>query len=258
MAMKRTILSEKELHLIEALVAKYGIVVTFGQIRSILKNKISIQGIRNLANKLADNGWLVRIQKGTYAITSLESRGFTTLSIYKIAQILEKDSYVSFEAALQHYGMFDQQLKTIVSLSLKRRATKEIQGIRYRFVKTKKELYYGWQQQRIENYLVNIATAEKALLDILTFKRDIYSLDLVMEKLREYKDSLDFNRLNKLCEKQTMAVKRITGFLFDKLSMDSSHIYDLVKGSKNSTYMTNDSKKFNAKWRLYYHKHFSS
>lgn len=258
MAMKRTILSEKELHLIEALVVKYGIVVTFNQIRSTLKNKISIQGIRNLANKLTKNGWLVGIKKGTYAITSLESRGFTTLSVFKIAQTLEKDSYVSFEAALQHHGMFDQHLKRIVSVSLKRRAAKEIQGTRYQFVKTKKELFYGWQQQRVENYLVNIASAEKALLDILSFKRDIYSIDLVLEKLKEHKESLDFKRLNKFCEKQTMAAKRILGFLFDKLAIDSSHIHDLTKASKNCTYMTKDSKKFNARWRLYFHKHFNS
>lgn len=258
MTMKRTILSEKELHLIEDLVAKYGIVVTFKQIRSVIKNKISVQGIRNLANKLSNNGWLVRIQKGTYAITSLESRGFTTLSVYRIAQVLEKESYVSFEAALQHYGMFDQQLKTIVSVSLKRRVTKEIQGIRYQFVKTKKELYYGWQQQRIENYLVNIATAEKALLDILSFKRDIYSIDLVLEKLKEHKESIDLGQMNKLCVKQSMAVKRIMGFLLDKAGIDSSLIHDLVKKTKNSTYMTKDSNKFNARWRLYYHKHFKS
>lgn len=258
MAMKRTILSERELHLIEALIVKYGIVVTFGQIRSILKNKISVQGIRNLANKLTKNGWLVGVKKGTYAITSLESRGFTTLSVFKIAQTLEKDSYVSFEAALQYHGMFDQHLKRIVSVSLKRRAIKEIQGIRYQFVKTKKELFYGWQQQRVESHLVNIASAEKALLDMLSFKRDIYSIDLVLEKLKEHRDSFDFKQLDKFCEKQTMAVKRVIGFILDKLLIDSSHIYSLTKASKNCTYMTKDSKEFNAKWRLYFHKHFNS
>ncbi|MBU2437144.1 MAG: hypothetical protein KKE55_05565, partial [Candidatus Omnitrophica bacterium] len=101
---KRTILSEKELNLIEDLIAKFGIIVSFEQIYSILKEKRNRQVVRNLVNKLTKNGWLVRIKKGMYAVASLESRGFLVTHTFKIAQILAPDSYISFEAALQHYG----------------------------------------------------------------------------------------------------------------------------------------------------------
>ncbi len=251
MTTKRTILSEKELKLIEAIVERYGIIVTFSQICTILKHSISRQGIRNLASKLEKNGWFVRIKKGVYVITSLESRGFTALHAFKIAQVLVKDSYISFEAALQQHGMFDQYLSTIVSIALSRYSTEEIQKTRYKFIKVGKEHFYGWQEERVESYLIKIATPEKAILDILSFGRNTYSIDLVLEKLREHKDDINFERLNKFSEKQTVAVRRILGFLLDKLSIDSSHIYDRIKGLKNCSYMTKDSDKFNAKWRLY-------
>lgn len=258
MATKRTILSEKDLNLIEDLIVKYGIIVTFEQIYDVLRKRMTRQVMRNLVNKLFKNGWLVRIKKGIYVISTMESRGFLTLSVFKTAQILVKDSYVSFEKALQHHGMFDQYLKIIVSVSLKAYKTVEIYDTNYKFIKTKKKFFYGWEEQRVENYLVRIATAEKAILDMLCFARNIYSIDLVLEKLREYKNDFDFARLNELSKKQTTTVQRIVGFLLDKINVDSEYLHNLIREKKNCSYMTKDSTEFNARWRLYYHKHFDS
>jgi len=255
---KRTILSEKDLNLIEDLIVKYGVIVTFEQIYDVLKERMTRQAIRNLVNRLFKNGWLVRIKKGLYVVSSMESRGFLTLSVFKTAQILVEDSYVSFEKALQHHGMFDQYLRTIVSVSQKAYKTVELQDTNYKFIKTKKRLFYGWEERRVENYLVKIATTEKAVLDMLCFARNIYSIDLVLEKLKQYKNDFDFARLNEFSEKQTTTVQRIAGFLLDKIGVDSEYLHNLVKDKKNCSYMTKDSTEFNARWRLYYHKHFDS
>jgi len=253
---KRTILSEREYNLIEEIIAQFSVIVTFEQIFSILKKRMSRQAARNLINKLVKNGWLVRIKKGTYAISSLESRGLLTLSTFKTAQILNENSYISFEAALQHHGMFDQMLKKIASVSLKRQATKDVQETTYQFVKTKKDLFFGWEEERVDNFLVKVATSEKAALDILTYRRNAYSIDLVFEKLSEYKKKFNFDRLNKFCSRHSLTVQRILGFLLDKLSIDSTYLYNLTKKSKSTSFMTKDSKQFNAKWRFYYDKHF--
>lgn len=255
---KRTILSERELNLIEEIIAQYGVIVSFDQIYNILKNKISRQAARNLISKLTENGWLVRIKKGTYSIASLETRGFLSTPAFKVAQVLVKDSYISFEAALQHYGMFDQMLKTIVSVSLSRCKTKEIQGTIYKFVKTKKTLFFGWEEKRIENYLVKVAAPEKAILDMLTFQKNIYTVDLVLEKLREYKKDFNLSHLIEFSKKHTKTAQRILGYLLDQLSIDSSQIYNLIKDSKDCSYMSKDSTEFNRKWRLYYHSHFKN
>lgn len=251
MLTKRTILSEKELNLIENLISKHGSVVTFDSIYNELKNTITRQSIRNLVSKLTKNGWLVRIKKGVYFIANIESRGFTNLSIYNVPQVLVKDSYVSMEAALQYHGMFDQFLKTVTSVSTESHKTKEIQGLNYKFIKTKRKFYYGFETKRIENEIIKIATPEKAILDLLCFKRNGYTIDLILEKFLEHKKDLNKNLFKRYCKNQKTTVIRILGFLFDKADIDSDYLLTIVRDKRNCSFMTKNGKKFNAKWRLY-------
>lgn len=253
---KSTILSQKESELLENLIAEVGLFITFEQLAGELNSSMSRQEIRNLASKLVRNGWLVRIKKGIFYITTLESRGTFNISNFIVAQVLSADSYISCESALQHHGMFDQHLKTITSISLKRISKKEIQGTIFEFITASEKNFYGWNEFEIEGRMVKIATAEKAILDILNFKRTINSADLVLEKLREYQGSIDIARLNEFGKKQSVTVQRILGFLFDKASIDSSYLHDSAKGESSNSHMTKDSKLFNAKWRLYYHNYF--
>lgn len=257
MTAKSTILSQKESELLENLIAKIGLFITFEQVFKELNSLMSRQEIRNLVSKLAKNGWLVRIKKGAYYITTLESRGSFNISNFIIAQILSADSYISRESALQHYGMFDQHLKTITSISLKRIAKKEIQGIIFEFIAVDKNNFYGWNEFNIDGRLVKIATIEKAILDMLNFKRTIYSIDLILEKLKNYQDSIDIAKLNEFSRKQSITAQRILGFLFDKAGIDSNYLYNLIKGKFSNSRMAKDSKLFSAKWRLYYHNHFN-
>lgn len=257
MATKRTILSEKELNLVENLIAEYGVIVAFEQIFSQVKNTLGRQGTRNLISKLVKNGWLVRLEKGVYYITTLESRGVANISEFIIAQTLMKDSYISFESALQYHKIFDQHIRMVISISLKRKKEKKIQGTIYSFIKANKSNYYGWEEAQIEGRMIKVATLEKAILDILAFKRTAHSIDLVLEKLGEYKNNFNWKRLNDLSRNQSVTVQRILGFLLDKAGIESENLEKSVEKSKGrSSCMTKDSNRFNAKWRLYYHSHF--
>ena len=206
---------------------------------------------------MTKNGWLVRIKKGTYYITNLESRGFAGVSVLVIAQILFTESYVSFEAALQYHGVFEQHVRTVTSMCLKKKNNKTIQGITYRFIKMSKRNLYGWEETQIEGQIVKIATLEKAIIDMIRCDRSIHSLDLILEKLREHKDNFNFEKLIKFTGGQSTVVQKILGFLFDKAKLDSNSIYELVKHKKGASSMTKDSDIFSAKWNLYYHKHFA-
>lgn len=257
MTTKSTILSQKESELLENLIIKAGLFVTFEQIFKELRTSMSRQEIRNLVSKLARNGWLVRIKKGVYYITTLESRGSFNISNFIIAQVLSENSYISRESALQHYGMFDQHLKTVTSISLKRIAKKEIQGTIFEFIAVNKNNFYGWNKFNMEGRLIKIAFIEKALLDLLNFKRTFYSVDLVLEKLKNYQDSIDIVKLNKFSQKQSTTVQRILGFLFDKAGIDASYLYNLTRKKTSNSRMSKDSKLFNAKWRLYCYDYFN-
>jgi predicted transcriptional regulator of viral defense system len=256
MTQNTTILSKKESLLLESLMAKYSLLVNFDQIQAELDKNYSRQQVRNLVAKMSKNGWLVRIKKGVYHIANLESRGFAGASTFIIAQNILEESYISLESALQFHGIFDQYLKMVTSFCLKKQASKEIQDITYKFVKTSKKNFYGWQDVQIEGRMVKIATLEKAILDMIHFQRTLNSLDLVLEKLREYGNNFDLQKLYEFSKNQSITVQKIMGFLLDKANLDSNQIRQSVKGAKGASLMTKDSNLFNAKWNLYYHNHF--
>jgi len=255
MELKRTILSESELNLIEDLIAKYGQIVTFGQIALYLQNRMNRQVINNLVNKLSKNGWLVRIKRGTYAISSLETRSFLAIPAYKVAQIIEEDSYISFEAALQYHGMYDQMLKTYKSVSLKKQAQKTVQNITYKYMNFNRKLFFGWRNEKAEGCTVKIAEAEKAILDMLYRKRSDYLIETIVEVMKNFKDKLDVKRICDYSAAYDISAQKVTGFLLDRLGFESGIIHERVGHRRNKSYVTKESAIFNAKWRLYYSKH---
>ena len=249
-------ISSKNSQLLENLIIKHGQIVTTQQIFSSASVFMNHKQTQYLITTLTKQGWLMRIKKGLYAISDLSTRGFLSLSSYVVANLLVKDSYVSFESALQHYGLFDQLTNKIISVSLKTYKTVQLQNVEYSFVKTKADYYFGWQEITIDNTTARIATAEKALVDMVNFHRSIYAIDLAIEKLREHKNNLDFVRMNEYVGKLSMTTIKIFGFIFDLLNINSSQLLKLAKQTDGAHRMVANARSFNAKWRLYYDAYF--
>jgi len=254
--MKQTILSAKQGELLEKMIVKYGQIVVSDQIIAEAKGCWDYKQAKNLITKLVKNGWLIRIKRGLYAISDLSTRGFLSLSPYLVANLLVKNSYVSFESALAYCGMLDQFTDKMISVSPKVYKTVSLNNIEYSFIKTKAELYFGWQEVTIDNRTTRIATAEKALIDIINFHRSKYAVDLVIEKLQEHQNSLDIVQLNQYLSKMSFTTIKIFGFVFDLLGINSDQLYKLIKTRQSTHWMLAGDKKFNAKWRLYYNDYF--
>lgn len=253
--MKNTILSERESILLEKIIIQYGLIVSFEQIVELFPETKDRQSIRKLVSKFTQNGWLVRIKKGLYSVANLESRGFLSMSTFKIAQLLVPESYISFESSLQHFGMYDQMQSDIVSISLKQHQKTTIQDIHYVYVRTKSQLFFGWNDEKVEDSIVKIAKKEKAILDILAYRRNDYSVDLIIEKMIEFQQDIDFLLLQHMAESFTLAIQRIIGFLLDYINQDSTYIFNIVKRRKGVSFLThNGSNQYNVKWHLYYNK----
>lgn len=254
--MKYTLLSTKGSELLENLIIKYGQIITTADIFATARLFLTRKQTEYFITTLTKQGWLMRIKKGLYVISDLSTKGFLSLSPHKVANLLVDDSYVSFESALQYYGMFDQLTNRIISVSLKIHKTVRLQSTEYVFVKTK-TYHFGWREVTIDNQTVRVATAEKALIDMINFHRSTYSIDAVVEKLREYENDLDFVRMNDYLSKMSMTTIKIFGFIFDLLNIDSSRLWEQARNAKGAHRMTSDAKCFDAKWRLYYNSYFS-
>jgi len=255
MGTKHTILSEKELILLENLIANHGNIIEFKHFYDESKSFLSRQEAINLVLKLKKNGWLIPIKKGIYAIADLSTHGFADISPLAIARTLINDSYVSFEAALSYYDLFDQLVKSIISITPRKPRFYHFQDLNYRFMKIKDLLYFGFKEINIEGYKAHIAELEKIFLDYLYYRNDSYSMDLIWEKLNKGKDQINLDKIVEYSMQFPLTTKRKLGFLLDKLGINTQILIKAVH-KKGYSLLTKNSKKFNKKWRIYYEDRF--
>jgi len=246
-------LSRKDARLLEDTVVRYGRIVSFDQLKQVFKKDYSSAEMKNRLSLLAKIGWLLRIKRGLYAvITDIGALSSNDISIYTMSRALNEDSYISFENALQHHGMFDQMLSAAGAVTFKRARKYKIKDTEIRFFRIKKKLYFGFQEERSDIGLVNIAEKEKAVLDILYFRSNAYYAGLVWETLKEHKNDFDFVLLKRYAKKFNFDVIRQIGFFLDRLSIETKDLLKAIKGKTSYSRMTRDSRKFDSRWRLYF------
>lgn len=253
MDIKNTLLSKNDLSLLEEAILRFGRVVLYDELASVFSKKYSEGEIKRRISLLSKKGWLVRIKRGLYiVITDIGTLGFLDISEFIVSEALNKDSYISFENALQHYKMFDQMLLSIEAVTFERARNYQVRNKTYQFSHIKKELYFGFSEIVIQGRKAKMAEKEKALLDMLYFRSSSYIVDLVLEKLRNYGQEIDFKKLKEYTKLYGLSMVRKIGFLLDLIGIDTQDLYKLEKGQKGYTKMTKNSSEFNAKWRLYY------
>ena len=258
MEARNTILSQKELELLEAIVLRYGKIVSSEQIQAAIGQNVSRGSARKRVAGMSKAGWLIRLKNGLYlVVTDISSLGFTDVSELVISQSLNLDSYISFESALQYHSMFDQMLARINAVTIRTTRTYQVLKTTYTFSSIKKELYFGFTQELVNNRKVNVAEIEKAILDLLYFRSSGYAISLVIEKIREYQDQFDFKKLKDYSIRYSLGMVRKIGFLLDQIDVDTADLFSKNQVKKNSfTKLTQEAEQFNAKWRLYYDPHF--
>lgn len=256
MIMKNTSLTRIDLAIIEEIIANCGVVTDFGCVYHALAQEYSKQETKNKLGKLKKAGWVIPIKKGVYAISNIESHNFANVSPFIIAKVFVPDSYVSFEFALNHHGLFDQLSSKLTAVTSLKSRKYTFQNLEYKFVKTKPSLVFGFKEINMDGKTVKIAEIEKALIDFLHFRKDSYTVDLMLEKLREVKGSIDVKKLLRYLKKHPVTVQRRFGFLLDIVGIDASELHFQIKKLSGFTKLTKDSTLFNSKWRLYYEDRF--
>jgi len=258
MVTTNTILSQKDLSLLENVIIKFGRIVSFDQIQDVAGETYSRAQLRNRIALLAKKGWLLRLKKGFYlVITNISTLGFNDVSEYIIAQALNTNSYISFENALQYCSMFDQGLSTVNSVTTSRARTYAVgERTRYRFSHIEESLYFGFTQVFINGKNINMAEKEKALLDLLYFRHTSMTMDIVLEKLRDYKHSLDFQKLKEYAKRYSLSMVREIGFLLDQIDVNTADLYTARIKENSYSKISREAQTFNAKWRLYYDNRF--
>lgn len=173
-------------------------------------------------------------------------------SLLLIAQALNKNSYISLHSALNHYQMFDQYATSVVAINYEISKKYKFENNEINFVKIAKKYYFGFEKTHLNGKIIQIATKEKALIDYLYLNHNFYSASLVFEKIRDHKNEINFNKLQKYALKSNISIQRKIGFLLDQININSSELLKNTKQHKGFSKFTKESKKFNARWRIYY------
>ncbi len=132
----------------------------------------------SVIKKLIDAKILVRIEKNKYFLKEKNIKDFA------IANFIYRPSYISFENALNFYGMLSQFPYEISSATTKKSFKKSFQGKMFTYAHLKKELFWGYE--KMDDFI--IASPEKALLDQLYLSSKGYrKINL---------DEYDFSKIN--------------------------------------------------------------
>ena len=254
--MKRIGLTTEELENLETALIDYGNVVTFDQLNNLFDEDRTY--LRKRVSRLVQEGWLKRVKNGTYVMSDLSTRGKLSISHIAIVNVLVKEAYVSFESSLQHHGLYDQLLSNVNSITLQRYKKTTIDGITYNFINTQDKYFFGWDIFEIDGQNVRIAKAEKALIDMIQFHRNLYSTDLVIEKILNYNNDLTLQILIEFAQRSNLTTMRILGFILDIAKLDSSQFEKAVSNKKSVSAISKSGNNiYNKKWNLYYDSFFS-
>ncbi|HHX08304.1 MAG TPA: hypothetical protein GX730_02560 [Chloroflexi bacterium] len=249
--MKRNVLTENELQLLEDAIVQYGVVVTFSQLHQLF-NK-DIQYTRKRISKLVNEGWLTRIKKGLYVISDISTRGILAIDHRAVVNLLVENAYISFLSALQFHGYYNQLLGGIRAVSLEKNKSRTIGNYIFHFTTTQVKYFYGWETYEIDGQEIKIASFEKALIDLIQFHRSTYSTDIVLEKLLDYQDEIDQDKLTQYLLQSNLTTRRIFGFLLDCAGIESQQLLLSVANRKSVSSISDaQDKVYNHKWKLYY------
>jgi len=139
----------------------------------------------SIVKKLIKAGVLLKIEKDKYLLKGRE------VSDFALADFIYQPSYVSFESALNFYGILSQFPYEISSATARKSVKKVFQDKIFVYSHIKKELFWGYEKK--ENFL--IALPEKALLDQVylmskgckSINLDEYDLSrMKVSRLKEY------------------------------------------------------------------------
>lgn len=129
---------------------------TLKTLRDVLEIKKE-STVFSVIKKLLQAGVLMKLEKNKYLLKDAKINDFA------LANFIYQPSYVSFESALNFYGVLSQFPYEISSATTKKTAGKIFQGKAFIYTQIKKDLFWGYDKK--DNFV--IAFPEKALLDQL-------------------------------------------------------------------------------------------
>jgi predicted transcriptional regulator of viral defense system len=168
------------------------------------------QRVRALLSRLAQAGWIERLKRGSYAVTTPILN--TTLHPYAVAATLVSPLAISHWSALAHHGFTTQippmvqasTTATVVTPEMRQgaayrprgRAAWRALGFEFEFIQVKEKHFFGFQEEWVSRWhRVAITDPERTLLDLFAASQVFGSLRIGLEILEAQLHRLDADKL---------------------------------------------------------------
>jgi len=139
-------------------------------------------------------GYISKIINGFYVFSDVE---INESMLMKIANVIYSHSYISFETALSHYGFIPESVYQITSVSTRKTKIFSTLCGSFSYRSISPQLFFGYMIDPHSGYI--IASAEKALLDHLYFRKQFDENDLYEWRLNidEYRKTVNEELIEK-------------------------------------------------------------
>jgi predicted transcriptional regulator of viral defense system len=197
--------------------------------------------LRQALHHLAKSGWVVRLRKGLYALSSTVP-GVAPAHEFEIAMALVNPAAISHWSALHHHGLTEQAprkvfVSTTTDASVPRmrgaKAKKDHQGFRvgdttYQFVQVKPGRFFGTDKVWIGEARVTITDPERTLLDGLSMPRYCGDFAEVLHAFEARGRDLDLGRIIEYALLLDAATAKRLGWVLEHQGLDPSELEHLV------------------------------
>jgi len=197
--------------------------------------------LRQALHYLARSGWVIRLRKGLYALSSMVP-GVTPAHEFEIAMALVDPAAISHWSALHHHGLTEQAPREVFVLTTTeasvprhrgakrkhRRGGFPVLGTTYHFVQVKPERFFGTEKAWIGEARVTITDPERTLLDGLARPQHCGDFAEVLHAFEVRGKDLNLRRIIEYALKLDAATVKRLGWVLEHQGVDSPELERLA------------------------------
>lgn len=241
MSREKLINSASGVRLVRRLASEGDRVFTTARARELAPDVDLSEGyFRQALHHLTKAGWLVRLRKGLYALSS-SVPGTTAAHEFEVAMALVEPAAISHWSALHHHGLTEQAPRKIFVMTTtgaavprSRKVKSKTEGYSvgdmvYQFIQVKPRRFFGTEKIWVNEARVTITDPERTLLDGLMMPKHCGDFGEVLHSFEVRGDRMDLARIIDYALKLDAVVAKRLGWVLENQSVASDLLEPLLK-----------------------------
>ncbi len=229
--------------LVRKLAAEGDRIFTVERARALAPSVGLSQGyLRQALHYLAKAGWIVRLRKGLYALSS-SVPGIQPTHEFEVAMALASPAAIGYWSAFHYHGLTEQTPRSVFVLTTTEATVPRMRkganrrsgpGYRvgdtvYRFVQVKPGRYFGTMKVWVGEVRVEITDPERTLLDGLMMPQYCGDFSEVLHAFEVRGPDLDMDRIIAYALKLDTATAKRLGWVLDYLNVEATRLNPLAR-----------------------------